>query len=98
MSADATHYEFSIRSFLHYAPTGIWIEFGHGRGGLCGGLTQVFLEQHAILVHDEGHHSRIAVFCRIGDDGKSTYHLPIDHIILGTTWRLTALPGQHTEV
>ena len=54
-------------SFLHHAPAGIGIEFGHCGCCLGGGRSQVFLEQHTILVHDECHH---ALNCRILPDRR----------------------------
>src|SRR5208282_3093199 len=85
-------------SFLYHAPSAIGIERGH-----CGccfgcGFPHVLLEQHPILVDDECHHPRIAVFRGIGNEGESADHLPIDHVVLRTAWRVTALAFEHMKV
>ena len=79
-------------------PTGIGIELRHCSRRLCRGLPQILLEQHAILVDHEGHHARVAVLRRIGDEGESACHLPVDHIVLRAARRLIALSLQHAEV
>ena len=38
-------------------PGAIWIKLGHCGCGFSGGLPQILLQQHAILVDDEGHYS-----------------------------------------
>src|SRR5580692_11612347 len=80
------------------APTGIGVELAHC--GCCFRcvLAQILLQQYAILVDEECHDPRIAVFSWIGDEGESTGHLPIDHVVLRAPWRVTALPPQHMEV
>src|SRR5580658_1845074 len=83
---------------LYLAPTITRIELGHCCRCLCCGLPQILLEQHTILVNDECHHSRIAVFRGIGYEGESAGHLAIDDIVLRAALRVTTLPLQHTEV
>src|SRR5580658_8058596 len=73
-------------SWLNNGPTTIGVEFSHCGCYLCGGLSQVFLEQQAILVHDECHHPRIAVFGGIGDEGEPAHHLAIGHVVLRAAW------------
>src|SRR5882672_1749037 len=84
-------------SFLYLTPTGIGIELAHCGCGLSCSRSQVLLEQHTILVDDECHYSRIAVFRRIGDEGESTNYFPIHDIILRAAWSVTALPSKHVE-
>src|SRR5260370_3918783 len=84
-------------SLLYRAPACIGIELAHCCCGFSCRRPQVLLEQHAILVDDEGHYSRIAVLRRISHEGKSTNHLPIHDVILRAARRVNALPGQHVE-
>src|ERR1700689_1152462 len=83
---------------LHRCPTVTRIELSHCGCCLCGGLAQILLKQHAILVDDEGHYPRIAVFRGIGDEGESADHFSIGHVILRPAWCVRALPLEHTEV
>ncbi len=71
---------------------------GHSGCRFRRGLAQILLEQHAILVDDEGHHARVAVFRGIGDEGKSTNRFSIDDIFLRTARRFIGLPREHMEV
>src|SRR5882762_9023526 len=84
--------------YPYLAPTGIGIEASHRGCCFSGGLSQVLLQKHAILVDDEGHHPGIAVLGRIGDEGESTDHPAIDHVVLRTAVRVTALAVEHMEV
>ena len=86
------------RSFLHNGPAGIGIEPAHCGCCFCRRLSQILLEQHAILVDHECHHARITVFRRIGNEGEAACHLSIDHIVLRTARRLIGLPLQHAVV
>src|SRR5579862_4835420 len=86
------------RSFLNLAPSVIRVEFLHRSGGLGRGFPQVFLKEQSILVDDECHHSRVAVFSWIGNEGEPANHLPVDQIVLRTAFCVATLLGQHTEV
>src|SRR5215472_3963026 len=99
MCARARNRDFWTKgSFLHGTPGGIGIEFSHCRCRLRRGLPQILLEEEAVLVDDKGHHSRVAVLRRIGNDGESSNHLPIDKVDLCATRRPAALPFHHAEV
>src|ERR1700692_1832652 len=85
-------------SLLDRTPARIGIELSRCGCRFCRGLSQILLEQHAILIDDEGHDSRVSVFGGISDEGKSTGHFPCDQVLLRTTSRLIALSLQHVEV
>src|SRR5215472_16619421 len=85
-------------SFLYGAPGGIGIEFSDCCCRLRRGLPQILLEEEVVLVDDKGHHSRVAVLRRIGNDGESSSHLLIDKVDLCASRRPAGLPFQHPEV
>jgi hypothetical protein len=73
--------DLNIWLFLHHAPTSIGIKFRHDRCCLYGGFAQVFLQERTVLAHNERHHPGIAVFCRVGNKGEPTYHLPPGYVL-----------------
>src|SRR5579863_1084877 len=83
---------------VHLGPTRIGVELAHGSRYVGCGCAQIFLEQNTILVGDKCHHSRIAVFRRIGDEGKTADHFSVGHIIFRAALCVATLPGQHAEV
>src|SRR5215469_10218361 len=84
-------------SLLHHGPSVIRVEVVRCGGSFCGGLPQIFLEQHSFLVDHEGHHARVTVFRRISDEPESAGHFPIDDIALSAAARLIGLPLQHVK-
>src|ERR1700735_4488265 len=85
-------------SLLYDTPARIGIKLAHCGCCFCSGLSQILLKQHAILIDHETHYARVAVLGRIGDEGKATRHLPIDHVVLRPARRFIALALQHTKV
>src|SRR5208282_5478608 len=67
---------------LHRGPGIVRIVGRHGPGDFCGLRSEVLLINPALLVHDEGHHSRVTPFSRPGDERKSRNHAAIDEVVI----------------
>jgi len=77
--------------FADLAPGTVWIKLGHCGCSFRRGLPQIFLQQHAILIDDEGHHSRIPVLRRISNESESADHFFTDHVALRSAGCVTTL-------
>src|SRR6266481_423629 len=82
---------------LGLVPGGIRVIGGHRLCKLCCIGTEVLLVNGSRCVDDESHHSRGAVLDRVGDEGESTAHLPINDIVLGATRCVSPLAGEDPE-
>ena len=79
--------------FVHWLPRRIRIVCHHLAGYLLGIGTQVLLIDLTVLIDDEGHHSRVAIANRIGNQRESSGHLAIDDIVSGAARRIGSLTG-----
>src|SRR5713101_6212614 len=84
------------RSF-RLVPGGIRVIGGHRLCKLCCFGTQVLFVNGAQFVGNKTHHTRGAVLDRIGDEGKSRGHLPIDDIVLGSARCMSSLASEYPE-
>src|SRR5216684_2140731 len=82
---------------LHLVPGGIRVIGGHRLCKLCCVGTQVLLVNGARFVDNKSHHARGAVLDRVGDEGESCAHLPIDDIVLGSARRVRSLAREDPE-
>src|ERR1700756_3087080 len=82
-------------SLSHNVPSWIWVKLAHGGGRFARILSEVFLEQHAILVDHEGHHAGGSVFRGIGDESESTGCFAIDNVLLCAAGSVGGLALEH---
>src|SRR6266852_3715847 len=82
---------------LHLVPGGIRVIGGHRLCKLCCVGTQVLLVNGARFVDNKSHHARGAVLDRVGDEGESCAHLPIDDILLGSARCMSSLASEDPE-
>src|SRR5438445_8647226 len=82
---------------LGLVPGGIRVIGGNRLCKLCCVRTEILFVNGSRRVDDESHHSRRAVLDRVGDEGKSCAHLPIDDIVLGTAWCMSSLASKDPE-
>src|SRR6266849_4865508 len=82
---------------LHLVPGGIRVIGGHRLCKLCCVGTQVLLVNGARFVDNKSHHARGAVLDRVGDEGESCAHLPINDIVLGSARRVRSLAREDPE-
>src|SRR5208282_4450308 len=67
----------------------------HHRARYLAGIgTQVLLIDLAVLIDDEGHHSRVAIAGRVSKQRESSGHLARDDIAFGAIRRVGSLTGQ----
>src|SRR5216684_7269789 len=78
-------------------PGGVRVIGGHRLCKLCCVGTKVLLENGARFVDNESHHTRGAVLDRVGDEGESCAHLPIDDIVLGSARCMSSLASEDPE-
>src|ERR1700735_4855551 len=71
---------------------------GHGLGDAAGFGAEVFLEDFAALVDDEGHDAGVAVFGGPGDEGEAANHVAVDDVIVFAAGSVFALAGEDFEV
>src|SRR6266849_4635277 len=69
---------------LGLVPGGIRVIGGHCLCKLCCVWTKVLFVNGPRFVHNKSYHTRGAVLHRVGDEGESCAHLPIDDIVLGS--------------
>src|SRR5216684_5240126 len=84
------------RSF-RLVPGGIRVIGGHRLCKLCCIGTEVLLVNGSGFVGNESHHTRRTVLHRVGDEGKSRGHLPIDDIVLGSARCMLSLASEDPE-
>src|SRR5215469_2814025 len=80
------------------APRFVRIEFVHTSRQLFGVLTQVFFVDNTVLIDNESHDARVAIFGRVRDEGEATRELAVDEIVFRTALGCWALLGQHAVV
>src|SRR5713226_6438773 len=78
-------------------PGGVRVIGGHRLCKLCCVGTKVLLENGARFVDNESHHTRGAVLDRVGDEGESCAHLPIDDIVLDSARCMSSLVSEDPE-
>src|SRR5713101_1967176 len=84
------------RSF-RLVPGGIRVIGGHRLCKFCCVGTQILFVNVARFVDNKSHHTRGAVLDRVGDEGKSRGHLPIDDIVLGSARCMSSLACEDPE-
>src|SRR5262245_31834911 len=72
----------------------IRIERGHARCDPGRPVPKVPLVDVTIIVDDERHDARIAVFGRIGDEPEAADHVALYDVVDGAAGRVRALTGQ----
>src|ERR1700751_1306197 len=75
----------------HFLPGVIGVERGHVLRDVRRVQTEVFFEHRSPVIDQEGHHARIAIDRRIGDQGEAADHLAMDYVVVGTARRCRAL-------
>ena len=65
-----------------------------GFGVFGGVLAEVLLVDDAVLVDDEGRDAGVAVPLRIGDEGETSGHLPVDNVVFRSSLGIGALFGE----
>jgi len=85
-------------ALLHNVPTLVGIELRHRGSDFLRRLSKIFLEGYTVLVDDKGHDAGIPILGGIGHNGKSTSHLPVDNVVLRSTFRIPSLFVQHDKV
>ena len=88
----------TVEALLGLDPALVGIELGYRGSDFGGVLTEVLLVDHSILIHDKGHHARVAVFGRIGHERKAARELAIQEIVFGATFGRWALLGQDAVI
>src|ERR1017187_8009173 len=71
---------------------------GDGLGDFRGLESEVLLIDLALLIDDEGHHTRVAPFGRPGDEGKSGNHAVVDDAIILAARCVFSLACQDFEI
>src|SRR6266568_923478 len=85
----------ATRAFsLCLVPGGIRVIGGHRLCKLCCVGTKVLFVNRSRFVDNKSHHTRGAVLDRVGDEGESCAHLPIDDIVLGAARRMSPLASE----
>src|SRR5229473_7942672 len=84
------------RSF-RLVPGGIRVIGGHRLCKLCCVGAEILFVNGARFIDNKSHHTRGAVLDRIGDEGESRAHLPIDDIILSSARCMLALASEYPE-
>src|SRR6267142_4237810 len=64
-------------------PTGHRVVSSHRAGNLRGVWPKIVLIDLALLIHDEGHHSRLSVNGRISNHREAGDHVTIDNVTVG---------------
>src|SRR5712691_1776832 len=85
----------ATRAFsLCLVPGGIRVIGGHRLCKLCCVGTKVLFVNRSRFVDNKSHHTRGAVLDRVGNEGESCAHLPIDDIVLGAARRMSPLASE----
>src|SRR5271163_2389681 len=79
-------------------PGRIRIERGHSLGDIRRVGPKVLFEDLARVIDDEGHHPRVSVFIRIGDEPVSADHLAVDDVVDRPAGRMRSLLGEDLVV
>src|SRR6266705_5657587 len=88
----------ATRAFsLCLVPGGIRVIGGHRLCKVCCVGTKVLFVNGSGLVDNKSHHTRGAVLDRVGNEGESCAHLPIDDIVLGAARRMSSLASEDPE-
>jgi hypothetical protein len=66
---------------LDFLPGRIGIERGHCLGDVRCVRPTVLFEDLARVIDDQGHHPRVPVFVRVGDERVSGNHLVVDDVV-----------------
>src|SRR6266852_1095228 len=82
---------------LGLVPGGIRVIGGHRLRKLCCVGTEILFVNGSGCVDFESLHTRGAVLDRVGDEGETRGHLPIDDIVLGATRCMSPLAGEDPE-
>jgi len=75
-----------LRLLFRFLPTGIGIVFLQTFGQNTRLLAEILLIDHSVLAHDECHHARRPVLCRIGQESKTPGHFAVYDVILFAAW------------
>src|ERR1700688_1056301 len=78
-------------------PSGIRVIDSHRLCQLCRVRTEVLFVDGSGLVDNKSHHTRGAILNRIGDEGESCAHLPIDNILLGSARCMSSLASENPK-
>src|SRR6266851_5045319 len=78
-------------------PCGIRVIGGHRFCKLCCVGTKVLFVNGSRFVDNESLHTRGAVLRRVGDEGESRGHLPVDDIVLGSARCMRSLARKDPE-
>lgn len=81
--------EFEVLGF-HLSPSLVRVEGLYGLGSRWRHFAQILFVYLAVMTHDEGHDSRGPIFSWIGNQGETSNHVVLDHIVVCSTRR--ALP------
>src|SRR5205085_2724582 len=76
---------------LHSLPAIAWVEALHRRGELRRLRPEILLEDDAVLVHEEGHHARLLVGRRPGDQREAARELAVLAVVERATLGTGAL-------
>src|SRR5258707_3210758 len=79
---------------LRLVPGGIGVISGHGLCNFGGVGSEVLFVNSSGLVDNESHHARGAVLRRIGHEGESPCHLPVDDIVLRSARGMRSLASE----
>jgi hypothetical protein len=74
-------------------PAFVGIECRHSFGDFRRVGAEILLKDRSVMVDQESHHARIAVFGRIGDQCKAADHLAIDDVVVFAAFGEAAAGG-----
>src|SRR3984893_19347270 len=82
---------------LGLVPGGVRVIDSHRLCKLCRVRTKVLFENGSRLVDNKSHHTRGAIFDRVGDEGKSNTHLSVDDVLLRSARCMSPLTSEDAE-
>src|ERR1035438_511546 len=86
------------RALIRFAPPGVALVARHRLANFRCPRTEIFFVNNSILIYDERHDSRGAVFCGISDKRKSVRHLATFGKASGAKRSVRSLCFQNAEI
>jgi hypothetical protein len=83
---------------LDLLPAVIGVKRRDALGALLGVFAEVPLMDHSSVADDKGHHARVAIVGRIGNERKAPDHLALDQVVERTAGRVRSLLSENTIV